>query len=100
MAWSKTPASARGYGSQHRKNRAYLLASEPLCRECAKAGRVSAAKIADHVIPLSRGGSNDLANLQPLCKECSDQKTQREAAEARGATYRPKLRIGLDGWPE
>lgn len=83
MAWAKTSRHARGYGTRHDKIRAHLLATEPLCRECAKVGRVTVATIADHKIPLSHGGSGDPDNYQPLCRECSDQKTQREAVEAR-----------------
>jgi hypothetical protein len=32
----------------------------------------------DHVVPLSAGGSNDIENLQPLCKDCHKQKTREE----------------------
>jgi len=28
----------------------------------------------DHVIPLSRGGSNDLSNLRPACYKCNLEK--------------------------
>ncbi|AHE51742.1 HNH endonuclease [Sphingomonas sanxanigenens] len=82
--WSRRASrQARGYGREHERIRAELLRDEPLCRECAKAGRVNAAVIADHIVALALGGSGDRSNYQPLCRACSDAKTARESATAR-----------------
>ena len=40
------------------------------CLCCGSLGPLQA----DHVIPLSRGGRNDLSNIQPLCGPCNNQK--------------------------
>jgi len=72
----------RGYTAEHDRIRKQLLADEPLCRECVKQGRVKAAVIADHIIPLSACGKTVRANYQPLCRACSDAKTKLEASRA------------------
>lgn len=38
----------------------------------------------DHIIELSRGGSNDLDNLQTLCETCHDKKTEENRRRASG----------------
>lgn len=63
---------------------------EVLCKSCLAKGRIAAVEEVDHIIPLSKGGTNDRDNLQALCKECHEAKT----------TGRAKQRIGADGWPE
>ncbi|MCF2150797.1 HNH endonuclease [Desmonostoc muscorum LEGE 12446] len=44
------------------------------CRSCGKTG-VETNLTIDHIIPLARGGQNDISNLQTLCFICNQQKT-------------------------
>lgn len=40
------------------------------CRVCGNSGDVEPLHV-DHIIPISRGGRSDLANLQTLCQTCN-----------------------------
>lgn len=61
------------------------LASEPLCRMCSQAGRVTSAVLVDHIQPINDGGAVlDDGNLQSLCRRCHDVKTA-EDVRKRGA---------------
>ncbi|MBD2612379.1 MAG: HNH endonuclease [Nostoc sp. ZfuVER08] len=46
------------------------------CRSCGKTATETNLTI-DHIIPLARGGQNDISNLQTLCFTCNRQKTDR-----------------------
>ena len=51
------------------------------CNECAiKLGGKIAYDI-DHIRPLSNGGTNELDNIQPLCKSCHKDKTLSEQSD-------------------
>lgn len=71
-------ASLRDTSRSYRALCASLLAAEPLCRYCRSEGRVTAARVIDHIIALSLGGDNLPANLCPSCKDCNDAKAKDE----------------------
>ena len=40
------------------------------CAECNKEGLMTK----DHIIPISKNGTDDIENLQPLCRSCNSKK--------------------------
>lgn len=75
----------RFYQRKEWKNvRKLQLALEPLCRECRKAGKLTAAVIVDHVVTIANGGAElELSNLQSLCKSHHDGKTRSDTNRTR-----------------
>lgn len=55
-----------GSTRQWRKTRAAILTARPFCAECGRP-----AEHLDHVQPIARGGTDQPANLQPLCSACN-----------------------------
>ena len=43
------------------------------CRECGASKDETSLEI-DHIVPVARGGTNDINNLQTLCRECNRMK--------------------------
>ena len=43
------------------------------CRECGASKDETSLEI-DHILPVAKGGTNDIDNLQTLCKECNRMK--------------------------
>ena len=43
------------------------------CKSCGKTQQETELTV-DHIIPLARGGSNDISNLQTLCRSCNQEK--------------------------
>lgn len=72
-------ATRRGYGAAHRRWREMVLARDPLCVMCKANGRIVPATVADHIVPIKRGGARfDMDNGQGLCHDCHNRKTQGE----------------------
>jgi len=76
---AKRNQAKRCYSTNHptwRKLRARILAQEPLCRECSKAGTITPATDVDHID--GNSFNNYDSNLAPLCKPCHTRKTNAE----------------------
>ena len=61
-------------GRRWMKQRAQILARDPVCKVC---GRAASAQV-DHIKPLAQGGDDSYDNLQGICIPCHATKTASE----------------------
>jgi 5-methylcytosine-specific restriction protein A len=66
--WLETRARRRAAMRKHRAARRSNLGNCPTC------GLKEIRLTRDHIQPKSRGGSNDLSNIQWICRECNAEK--------------------------
>jgi 5-methylcytosine-specific restriction protein A len=66
----RDPDTNKRYGRAWKKLRARFLLQHPLCEQCRKEDRLTAAEEVHHLLPLANGGTNDERNLMALCKSC------------------------------
>lgn len=98
MAWSKESRQSRGYGAAwDRLRRLVLLRDCGLCQcpQCKRDGTVTAATEVDHIKPKAQGGTDSMSNLRAVSHACH----VRITAEQMGKVWRPRVTIGLDGYP-
>ena len=86
---ARKPFAGAGRGSTRawRKLRAQVLAAEPRCRLCG-----ATSTEADHIIPVSRGGSDTRTNLRGVCRRCNlrrNAQLTRLAPRTRGSEPHP-----------
>lgn len=60
---------------------------DKVCVACKAQGKITEINEIDHILPLHKGGTDAMDNLQGLCLDCHLEKTT------------GKVAIGLDGWP-
>lgn len=66
-----------------RRFRKMFLAAHPIC---STPGCGQPATEVDHIIPLSKDGTNDESNFQSKCKSCHSRKTAKEGRWGRGVS--------------
>jgi len=84
FATVEKPEGAEYNTRRWRKVRYEVLRKEPLCRLCASKGLTTEAKIVDHIISVTDGGSFwAYDNMQPLCLKCHKIKTYQDMKRRR-----------------
>ena len=77
-----------GYSSTvYKKNRKILLASSQVCVTCG-----GEATTANHIVPISKGGGDELSNLEPMCHMCNSTLQDRDVARVRMQWFNPKYK--------
>ena len=61
----------------YRRNRQTLLADNPPCYRCGKP-----ADTADHIVPVFKGGGNEIENLRAACRKCNSTTGARDKAKS------------------
>ena len=74
----RSASSRRGYGRRWRRLRSWYLSAHPLCVQYVRDGELRPATEVDHIVPRRLGGTDEVENLQGLCKRHHSQKTARE----------------------
>ena len=73
----------RGYGHAWRKLRSRVLRRDMhLCQECRRNNKLVTGTEVDHIVRKADGGTDDMDNLQTLCKPWHAAKTATEGGGA------------------
>lgn len=79
-AFERSNSNTEFYNSwKWRKLRKTFLINNPLCVVCQSMDIVTPATVADHIVPINKGGAKlDVNNLQPMCEHHHNSKSAKE----------------------
>lgn len=88
----KKKRNGRKYRSSRDRQRVrFVLEIDPICRYCL----IAESTTVDHVIPVSRGGTNILTNMVGCCEPCNQLKANMTPEEAGMVLYLPDRILAL-----
>ena len=93
-AASRRARKANNGGTHTGKDIKFLLSLAN--QQCLRCGELLGLEI-DHVTPLSKGGRNDIANLQVLCKSCNSGKGNRNSDDYRSEEFKQAIKDCYNG---
>jgi 5-methylcytosine-specific restriction endonuclease McrA len=70
-----TVSNTQRTSSQARKRAHRMKQEQPCCTSCGSPGTAANPLTIDHIVPLSKGGSNARENLMVLCYRCNRTKS-------------------------
>ena len=76
--------AAGGYLPMQKKTMAILLRDSFECHYC---GAITLSPVADHKVPISLGGSDDMSNLVCACHDCNASKGATPLAQWRDGAH-------------
>ena len=82
----------RGRALQRQRERVWLR-DQGVCARCGRVTAFPSGFELDHKVALANGGTNDDVNMQILDHACHEAKTNEDLG------HRPRVAIGLDGFP-
>lgn len=81
--WGADKVARKLTGRPWRRLREQVLQRDSyLCQRCLALGRYQEASEVDHIIPVAKGGSDQLSNLAAICTPCHKAKTAGEGGRA------------------
>lgn len=84
----KAPEKARDWATRYIPDKTRKAVFERAGEQCVSCGSYADLEI-DHIVPVSKGGTSDAANLQALCRRCNRRKhnqyAEQSATQKRGS---------------
>lgn len=94
-----TTPTRRGKSPQGWTPEWWVLAQRDHDWSCAYCGKATPEPEIEHVIPLARGGRDDITNIVPACKACNRDKNTMTGAEYLAWRTRRRLPVRLQKQP-
>lgn len=68
--YTRSPDHNKRYGHEWKRIRENYIKVHPLCEMCLREEKYTPVNEVHHILPISKGGTNDRSNLMSVCRSC------------------------------